>query len=71
MEDRPIVSPGSMFKSSESWFTLIINAMLADGMASAQSWQAQAACALGAALVTCAYIWSRTRTKSTALEVGE
>lgn len=68
MEDRPIISPGSLFKSSESWLTIITSGFMADGMSSATSPWAQSACALAAGAVVCMYIWSRSQAKCTVVE---
>lgn len=62
-EERGILSVGSMFKTSESWYTMIINALLGDTMISSEDWRVQCACAVGAAIVTSIYIMSRARMK--------
>ena len=71
MEDRAIVSPGSLFKSSESWLTIITSGFMADGMSSATSPWAQSACALSAGAVVCMYIWARAQAKQPIMEVEE
>ena len=62
-EERSALSVGSLFKTSESWYCLGSNAILANGMQS-ESEMVQLACALGAALVTSVYIWTRSAKKA-------
>ena len=62
-EKRPALAMGSLFKTSESWYTLGANAILANGRQS-ESEMVQVACALGAALVTSVYIICRARAKA-------
>ena len=66
MESKPPLSTGSLFKTSESWYCLGANAILANGMQDGSE-MVQMACAIGAAIVTSIYIYTRSAAKRPAM----
>ena len=65
MDEKPIASfsTGSLFSTSEGWQTLGMNGVFAAVMTGDYAWQAQAAAAIGAAIMVAAYTIGRSNAK--------
>lgn len=63
-EKKPMISPGSMLNSSEGLLSTGAMAALVQQMTTATDWRAQAAAALGLALVAATYCVMRSKAKT-------
>ena len=63
------MKPG--WQTSEAWLTGIVGWLMHDVIAETSDWRVQAAAALGAAIATAVYIWSRAKVKTSPAVVGE
>jgi hypothetical protein len=59
----PKISTGSLFSSSEGWFTTITTYLMSDTITNSTDWRVQAAAALALGMVSCAYIVMRSKVK--------
>jgi hypothetical protein len=59
----PKVTPGSLFSTSEGWFTSITTYMMSDLIAGSEDWRVQSAGALALAVIVGAYVVMRAKVK--------